>query len=97
MSKSRSLGSALAVILAVALGDTIVRAEGEADFLAGKTKFCAGCALEKAQITRRDLAGVDLSGAKLMGAVMPCQWLTAANFGGGAAPMLPEPTSPGPT
>ena len=82
MSSSRFLGCALAAVLVVVLGSTLSRADGEADFLAGKTKSCAACALEKAQLKRRDLAGVDLSGAKLARAVFHRSKLIGTNFAG---------------
>src|SRR5215472_8400829 len=46
---------ALAIALVLGLGPPMARADGEADFLAGKTKSCVKCVLEKAQLKRRDL------------------------------------------
>ena len=46
------------------------RAGGEGDFLAGRSKACPNCALERAALKRRDLSDADLSGANLTGAVL---------------------------
>src|ERR1700724_518540 len=77
-----SFRAALAIAAVLGLGVAGSRAEGEADFLAGKTKSCVKCMLEKAQLKRRDLAGVDLSGANLARAVFHRSRLIGTNFAG---------------
>ena len=62
-----------ALIVALALSSTSgssAGAEGEADFLAGRSKACLNCSLPNAALKRKDLTAVDLSGANLAGAVM---------------------------
>ena len=56
--------------LALCLLAAVAYAQVEADFLAGTSKSCANCALERAALKRRDLSGADLAGAKLAGAVL---------------------------
>ena len=43
-------------------------AGNEEDFLAGRTKDCAGCQLANVNLKRADLAGANLSKANLSGA-----------------------------
>ena len=59
-----------------------VRAEGEAEFLAGTSKSCPRCALEQASLKRRDLSGADLSAAKLARAVLHRAQLARAKLTG---------------
>ena len=49
-------------------------------FLAGHTKACPDCALERAPLKRRDLSEADLSGANLVGAVLHRARLMRAKF-----------------
>src|SRR5436305_13361882 len=44
-------------------------ADGESEFLAGRSKACVNCALPAASFKRKDLANADLTGANLAGAV----------------------------
>src|SRR5262249_19867800 len=62
--------------------DSSVRAQGSADFLAGKTKDCPGCNLAGAVLKRRNLAGANLAGANLEGASFHRSVLRGANFAG---------------
>jgi Pentapeptide repeats (8 copies) len=57
-------------------------AGGEDDFLAGRSKACPNCALERAALKRRDLADADLSGANLAGAVLHRARLLRAKLAG---------------
>ena len=57
-------------------------AAGEAEFLAGQSKACAKCALEKVSMKRRDLGGADLAGANLAKAVFHRSRMIGANFAG---------------
>ena len=51
-------------------------------FLAGCSKSCRNCALERAALKRRDLSEADLSGANLEGAVLHRARLMRAKFTG---------------
>ena len=59
------LAPLIAAVLASMLAAAGARAEPRDDFLAGRTKACAGCDLTGANFKRRDLTGADLTGAKL--------------------------------
>ena len=81
MLRTRLLASTLCLALAsLGLLSPAAWGAGEAEFLAGQTKACPNCALEKVSLKRRDLGGADLAGAKLAGAVLHRCRLIGANL-----------------
>src|SRR5581483_8229102 len=67
MASNLTVATGIMLAIAVAAG---VACADEAAFLAGKTKDCPNCMLERAPLKRKDLTGADLSGAHMAGAVM---------------------------
>src|SRR5262249_61996047 len=66
MSRRRAAAIALGLWLAAGAPAS---ADGESDFLAGRSKACVNCSLPAASFKRKDLANADLTGANLAGAV----------------------------
>ena len=57
-----------AVAIAMSLWLTAgASADGESEFLAGRSKACVNCSLPAASFKRKDLANADLTGANLAG------------------------------
>src|SRR5215468_2589741 len=75
----RSAGLVLALVLTLAPD---ARAQGESDFLAGRSKTCANCSLAAAPLKRKDLSGVELTGANLAAAVLHRARLLRAKLAG---------------
>ena len=66
MTSAKFRASVLPPLFAAALASALAApgawADQRDDFLAGRTKMCAGCDLTGANFKRRDLTGADLTG-----------------------------------